>query len=103
MIKVSVFYPNDKGSRFDMTYYCDRHIPMVRRLLGAALKAVAVEQGMSGAEPGSAPSYLALGHLTFESLTAFQTAWGPHAQQIVGDVPNYTNTQPTIQISEIRI
>jgi len=33
MIKVSVFYPNDKGSRFDMTYYCDRHIPMVRRLL----------------------------------------------------------------------
>jgi len=58
---------------------------------------------MSGAEPGSAPSYLALGHLTFESLTAFQTAWEPHAQQIVGDVPNYTNTQPTIQISEIRI
>lgn len=46
MIKVSVLYPNHPGSTFDMAYYCDRHIPLVRQLLGAALKAVAVEQGV---------------------------------------------------------
>ncbi len=103
MIKVSVLYPNHEGSTFDMAYYCDRHIPMVRRLLGAALKAVAVEQGVAGAAPGSPPPYLALGHLLFESLEAFQTAWGPKAQEIVADVPNYTNAQPTIQISEVKL
>jgi uncharacterized protein (TIGR02118 family) len=103
MIKVSVLYPNHEGSTFDMAYYCDRHIPMVRQLLGVALKAVAVEQGVGGAAPGSPPPYLALGHLLFESLEAFQTAWGPHAQKIVADVPNYTNSQPTIQISEVKL
>jgi uncharacterized protein (TIGR02118 family) len=42
MIKVSVLYPNRAGAQFDMDYYCDRHIPLVRRLLGAALKGAAV-------------------------------------------------------------
>ncbi len=30
MIKVSVFYPNQEGSKFDMAYYCASHMPMVR-------------------------------------------------------------------------
>ena len=43
MIKVSVFYPNNEGCRFDMDYYCNSHIPMVREKLGADLKGVSVE------------------------------------------------------------
>ena len=101
MIKVSVMYPNNEGSTFDMTYYCATHIPMVRQKLGAALKDVAVEQGIGGEEPGSPAPYLALGHLLFESMKAFQTAFGPHAEDFAADIPNYTNTQPTIQISEV--
>ena len=101
MIKVSVMYPNNEGSTFDITYYCETHIPMVRQRLGAALKGVAVEQGIAGAEPGSPAPYLALAHLLFESMEAFQNSFGPHAQEFEDDVPNYTNTQPTIQISEV--
>ena len=101
MVKVTVMYPNTEGSRFDMAYYCNTHMPMVQEKLGAALKGVAVEQGIGGAEPGSPPPYLALGHLLFESVEAFQTSFAPHAQVIMGDIPNYTNTQPTIQISEV--
>jgi len=103
MIKVSVLYPNEKGGTFDMAYYCATHIPLVRQKLGAALKGVAVEQGIAGEEPGSPPAYLALGHLLFESVEAFQTSFGPHAQAIMADIPNYTNIQPTIQISEVKI
>ena len=103
MIKVSVFYPNRPGNHFDMPYYCSKHIPMVQRLLGPSLKNVAVEEGIAGASAGSPPAYLAMGHLYFESVDAFQQSWAPHAAQIVGDVPNYTNSEPVIQISAVKI
>jgi uncharacterized protein (TIGR02118 family) len=48
MVKVSVFYPNRKGARFDIEYYCNRHMPLVKRLVGAALKGVSVEHGICG-------------------------------------------------------
>ena len=102
MIKVSVFYPNTTGSTFDMPYYLNNHIPMVQQKLDAALKGVSVDHGMGGGQPGSPATYLAMGHLLFDSVEAFQQAWGPHAEAIVGDVPNYTNTQPTIQVSEVK-
>jgi uncharacterized protein (TIGR02118 family) len=86
-----------------MSYYCSKHIPMVQRLLGPAVKNVAVEEGIAWASAGSPPPYLALGHLYFESVESFQQAWAPHAAQIVGDVPNYTNSEPTIQISAVKI
>ena len=103
MIKVSVLYPNNAGSRFDMPYYLTKHIPMVQQKLGAALKGTSVEQGLAGAEPGTPPAYLAMGHLLFDSVEAFLQSFGPHAAAIVGDIPNYTNTQPTIQVSEIKL
>ena len=103
MIKVSVMYPNGEDSQFKMAYYLDTHIPLVRQKLGAALKGAAVEQGLAGATPGSPAPYFAMGHLLFESIEAFQTSFGPHAQAILDDVPNFTNTQPVIQISEVKI
>jgi uncharacterized protein (TIGR02118 family) len=103
MIKVSVFYPDREGSKFDMDYYCRSHIPMVRQKLGAACKNAAVEQGIGGATPGSRPGFIAMGHLYFDSVEAFQTAFGPHAQAIMADIPNYTDIQPTIQISDVKL
>jgi len=103
MIKVRVLYPNEEGKKFDMGYYCNKHIPMVEQKLGAACKSVAVEQGMGGAEPGSRATYIAMGHLYFDSVEAFQTSFGLHAVAIMEDVPNYTDIQPTIQISEVKI
>ena len=70
MIKVSVMYPNHEGAKFDMAYYCDIHISLVRQKLGTALRGVAVEQGISGPTPGSPPTYLALGHLLLDSVEA---------------------------------
>jgi uncharacterized protein (TIGR02118 family) len=103
MIKVSVFYANNEGNRFDIGYYCNSHIPMVRQKLGTACKGVAVEHGMSGATPGSRPAFIAMGHLYFDSMADFQAAFGQHAQAIMADIPNYTDIQPTIQISEVKL
>lgn len=103
MIKVSVLYPSKEGAKFDMGYYVKSHIPMVQKLLGAALKGVAVEQGLAGGMPGTSAPFLALGHLMFDSVEAFQGAFGPHGQAIAADVANYTNVQPVIQISEVKM
>ena len=103
MIKVTVLYPNSAGATFDMGYYTSKHMPMVQRLCGPACKSIAAERGMGGGEPGSKAPYIAAGHLTFDSAEAFQAAFAPHAQAIMADIPNYTNTQPTIQISEVKM
>ena len=103
MIKVSVFYPAGETTKFDMKYYCTSHMPMVQQKLGAACKSVAVEEGLGGGAPGAPPAYAALGHLYFDSVDAFQTAFAPHAETIMADVPNYTNVQPIIQISEVKM
>ena len=103
MIKVSVFYPGGAGNTFNMDYYVNRHIPMVRALLGVACKGAAVEEGLGGMTPGSAPAFSAMGHLYFDSVEAFQAAFGTHGAEIVADIPNYTNTQPTIQVSEVKL
>ena len=103
MIKVSVFYPRTGASTFDMGYYLDKHIPMVRAKLGPACKGAAVEQGLAGGAPGSPPEYAAIGHLYFDSVESFQTSFGPHAEVIMADIPNYSTVAPTIQLSEVKL
>ena len=103
MVKVSVLYPNSDAAKFDMNYYLTSHMPMVKQKLGAACKSMAVEQGIAGGGPGQPATYIAMGHLYFDTVEAFQAAFGPHAPAIMADIPNYTNTQPTVQISDVKM
>jgi uncharacterized protein (TIGR02118 family) len=102
MITVNVLYPNKDGTKFDMNYYLSSHIPMVKRLLGSALKGCVVEQGLGGGAPGSKAEFTTLCHLRFDSVESFQKAFGPHAAEIQNDIPNYTNSPPIIQVSDIK-
>ena len=103
MIKVSVLYPRSGDAAFDMNYYVTKHMPMVRQKLGAACKGMAVEQGLAGGAPGAPPSFVALGHLLFDSVDSFQKAFAPHAKDIMADIPNYTKIEPVIQVSEVKL
>jgi uncharacterized protein (TIGR02118 family) len=102
MIKVSVLYANEDGKKFDMDYYCNSHIPMVLEKVGAACSKAEVDQGLAGGAPGAPAAFIAMGHLYFDSVDSFQAAFGPHAEAIMADVPNYTDIQPDIQISEVK-
>ena len=102
-IKVSVLYPNAPGKKFDIDYYCNKHVPMVAGLLGDAVIGATVENGVGGAEPGSVAPFAAMGNLYFKSLESFQNSFGPNAEKIMGDSPNYTNIEAVIQISEVLI
>jgi uncharacterized protein (TIGR02118 family) len=103
MIRVNVLYPRKDGARFDWSYYIGTHMPLVGRKLGAALMSVSVEQGVAGGSPGSAPTFVAMAHLTFESVPAFQAAFTPHAAEIMADISKYTSIEPIIQISEVKV
>jgi uncharacterized protein (TIGR02118 family) len=103
MIRVNVLYPNNAGATFDMNYYLDKHMPMLRQRMGSALKGMTVDEGVSGGPPGTLPAYRVLAVLEFDSVDSFQQAFGPHAAEIQGDIQQYTNIIPTIQISEVKL
>ena len=101
MIKVSVMYPNTPGCKFDHAYYANQHMPMVKRKLGDACKSYTVDKGLAGGTPGAQATYVGMCHIFCDTVESFQTAFGPHAQEIMADIPNYTNLTPVIQISEV--
>jgi len=101
MIKVAVLYPQAPGTRFDHGYYRDTHMPLVEKLLGAALLRYTVDRGLAGGAPGQPAPFVAGCELFFDSVDAFQAAFGPHAAAITADVANYTDRQPVLQISEV--
>jgi uncharacterized protein (TIGR02118 family) len=103
MIKVSVLYPNGEGKTFDMDYYVSKHIPMVKELLGDSLKGATVEKGLGGGAPGSPAPFAGMGNMYFDSAEDFGKAFGPHAEKIMGDLPNFTNIEPEMQVSEVLI
>jgi uncharacterized protein (TIGR02118 family) len=103
MIKVSVLYPGGPGNTFDWAYYLNSHTPMIRQKLGAALKGVYIDQGLAGGAPGTPPAYVTMCHLMFDSVESFQQAFDAHAAEILADIPNYTNSQPVVQISEVKL
>lgn len=102
MIKVSVYYPNSDDGQFDMDYYLNHHIELLKDKLGSSCKRMEGEQGISGGAPGSDPMYLAVGHMYFDSVEDFQRSFGPHAKEFAADMPNYTNIKPQMQISEVK-
>lgn len=101
MIKVAILYPNEDGKTFDMDYYLNKHMPMLANLYGDSLKKMEIVKGISGRSPEDPIPFVAIGSLYFESLTTFQNALRPHAEKIRADIPNYTEIQPILQISEV--
>jgi uncharacterized protein (TIGR02118 family) len=101
MFKVSVMYPNAEGATFDHDYYRDRHMPMVADRLGGALRRWTVDRGLGGGAPGSPPAFVASCALYVDTVEAFQAAMAAHGASIMADVPNYTNIEPRIEVSEV--
>ncbi len=103
MTRISILYPN-RGA-FDMDYYLNTHMPRSIALLskGKGYRGVSVERGTGGAEPGSAPDFVAMCHYLFDSADDFMAAFMPHAAELQGDIANYTGIAPIIQVSEVAI
>ena len=105
MVKISLMYPNTKNARFDIGYYLNTHMPMsIERLsVSPGFKGVSVERGLAGDAPGSDPPYIAMCHYLFDSVEDFFAAFNVNAAVLQGDIPNYTDLSPVIQVSAVEI
>ena len=91
------------GVRFDHGYYMSKHLPMVGAIMGPhGVKRVEVVK--IGPNPdGSTPQYQVMFSAYFESSAALQKAMAePRMPEIMGDIPNYTDITPVLEISEIK-
>ncbi len=103
MFKLTIMYPVTPGGKFDFDYYLNTHMPLSLERQGAAVQSVQVEKGYDPGMPGVALAYVAICHFTYESQDAFTGAFLPVAEELQGDIPNYTNIEPVIQFSTIEL
>lgn len=103
MFNISSIYPRREGARFDFDYYLDIHMPLSIELLSNAkgFRGVSVERGVDVAQPPITSSYVAMCHYYFDTLEDFMAAFMPHAERLQGDIVNYTDITPIIQINEV--
>jgi uncharacterized protein (TIGR02118 family) len=98
---VSVMYQVGQDQNFDLDYYMRKHMPMVGSLWGpSGLKSAQVLKGAGTPGGGSAPFHI-IALLDFESAGAFEAAAKAHGKEVLGDIPNFTNVQPTIQFNDV--
>lgn len=100
MITVSILYHSKPDGRFDAGYYENTHMPRSIALLSAhpGFVSVSVERGVSAS--GIEPKYVAACFYRFRSTDDFLAAFGPVAQELEADIPNYTNIKPDIQFNQ---
>ena len=103
MIRVVVFYPSKPDAKFDYTYYTEKHVPLFKkRMEPFGLVRVEIDKGIAGMVPGAPPPYVTMALCVFKSLADLQRGFAnDNVQEILADIPNFTNVQPQLQISEI--
>lgn len=103
MIKVSILYPNLPGRRFDIDHYLTVHMPLSIERLGPSMRSITVELGVSPGPPWPDAAFVAAAHFVCESREAYEAAFFTHMAELEADMPNYTDIEAVIQISEIAI
>ncbi|MCW8838226.1 MAG: EthD family reductase [Thiovulaceae bacterium] len=105
MFNILSIYPKKENSHFDFDYYLNKHMPRSIKLLSNAkgFVKVSVEKGVDIKEHNIHSSYTAMCHYYFETIDDFLNAFMPYAKELQGDIKNYTDIEPIIQINEVKI
>jgi uncharacterized protein (TIGR02118 family) len=98
MMVVSVLYPNDPGSKFDLVYYRDTHLPLCRDLLAPMGMQSLIFYRPVVTDPGAAFQLVA--ELRFTDLRTTNAALAAHGPRTQADIPNFTDVKPIILIGE---
>lgn len=101
MLCITAVYPNEPGSRFDADYYLTSHAIRAEALLAPhGLQTIRTTIGVAALD-GSPPPYWAVSEMHFTSRSAFDSAIAASGEALFADIPNYTDTTPILQVSEL--
>jgi uncharacterized protein (TIGR02118 family) len=103
MFCVSVLYPANSTSTFNLDYYLDSHIPLAKRLLSPhGLQRVEVARSLGAFSPGNSAPFHTIGQLYFATLEGLERGLALAAPELIGDIPRYySGGEPIIQVTEI--
>ena len=101
MATLSVVYPREAGARFDYDYYQNKHLPLAAKLwANAGLTGGEALLGKAAVDGSDAP-FFAIGMNHYEPADALKAAvTGEHAEEVIGDIRNFTDVQPIIQVNQ---
>jgi uncharacterized protein (TIGR02118 family) len=100
MVIVTVLYPKTEQSHFNFDYYLSKHIPMVKDRFGEfGLEDVRLLRGARKLD-ATTPDFEVIAELAFPSGRHVEDALTSHGNEIIGDIPAFTNVTPTIQLNE---
>ena len=105
MVKYHVMYPYKAGTRFDIDYYRDQHMAKARAaLLPVGLVGTTIDKGLNGGGRDKPPAYHCIAIMLFnnreEMKSAFAKADPKVMQELLDDIPNYTDVQPVMMVTE---
>lgn len=103
MIKVTILYARAPGSKFDFDYYLGTHMPLSIARLGLTMDAITVERVLDPGPPWPAPLFTAICCFVCDSREAYEAAFLPHMAELQADIPNYTDAEQVVLISEVEI
>ena len=105
---MTILYPAGEGIHFDPDYYRDHHLKLIMRLYGNSIKRFelrTVPLAAPAAAPSSpgalAPKFSAAVNIWIADFDAFNANNTTHGPELVADVHNFTNSQPTIQFDAV--
>ncbi|AUD01759.1 EthD family reductase [Spirosoma pollinicola] len=100
MIRLTVLYPKTNSSQFDLAYYLDKHIPLVKeRLTPFGLTGVNLNEALAGGD--ALPPYAMITFLEFNNTDELDKGMGTHGGELLGDIPNFTDVQPLTQVVRV--
>ena len=98
-LSLQVIYPIGEDTHFDYDYYLGTHMPLVGEHMGAHIAQTLVTKGLAGG-PDTPPSVYAVATMTFADKDAMDRAMSASGP-VVGDIPNFTNSRPTMLVGEV--
>jgi uncharacterized protein (TIGR02118 family) len=92
---LTILYPAEEGSTFDIDYYRDNHLTLIMRLYGASIRRFELiqPQAAPGAPP---PAFHAVVNIYIADPEAFAAAGEQHGPTLVEDVPNFSSVFPQV-------
>ena len=98
-MSIQVMCPITETSNFDYDYYFSKHMKIVGETLREHIQSTLITKGIAGGPDVPAGSY-ATATMVFEDKSAMDLALSKIGTAL-GDIPNFTDTEPVMLIGEV--